>query len=44
MGRDKNKHEVDRLTFQVPKKIKESLRKKFKPLIKKEVDKWKVKN
>ncbi len=44
MGRNKNNHETDRLTFQVPKEIKDYLYKLLKPLVKREVKKFKKSN
>lgn len=44
MGRKKLDYETDRLTFTVPKAIKKELYKKFKPFVKKEVNKWRNKN
>ena len=41
MARPKNNYETDKLVFQVPKDLKESLKTKLKPIIKKEVKKWK---
>ena len=43
MSRKKLEYEVERLTFQVPKEIKDELYKKIKPIVKKEVAKFKKK-